>query len=370
MSEAQKYEGPLYKEKATHSKTGDGANQDAQRKHAAKETPRRVSFAVLDDTPRVPGAMPPSRTTADAVDGNKGVNVFEYLVSESTPVATKSIKTMDQTGEGRGKGNGGSLGRDGFSYGADPVRISVEDVTRKASSVEFETPVPKGRKLRSRGETKQPTDKQHGSDKKRKRHAGDVDVGTSSPAEAPSSTKNNVGTPILQHSGLTGGLDRMLRDEDDNAEGHYRDASSPIKRTRRGEKETSREARKARAERLVSSMFGMPGGRYDATSKAMVRPSRKASHQLDSQAGQRYELQQNGRSAADRAHDDEVAQYQRAGQFLSLITKGPESARGMSVHKVLKRLHGQYEDAPNDETDMWRVLRTKRNERGEIVLFL
>jgi cell growth-regulating nucleolar protein len=77
-----------------------------------------------------------------------------------------------------------------------------------------------------------------------------------------------------------------------------------------------------------------------------------------------------------------------AAHFLSLVTKGPESSRGFSVNKVLKRFHREFTDEFDDdrgrdqgrsradrerriedEKDLWRTLRVKQNERGEVVLF-
>ena len=332
-----------------------------QQQTFAKETPRKVNFAPEVTTPRVPGAMP-----ASTVGEEKEVNVFDYLVPEHAPSSTEPMNIIDHAGnnsQGWNKENDGSFG---FSYDSNPIKVSQEGTT----SMEFKTPVSKDKKGRS--QMKQSKNKQASSDKKRKRHADDdVDVDADTSGEAPCSTKNNVGTPVLRHSGLTGGLDRMLRDK--NGGGRYRDGSSPIKRTRRSERETTttkesyRDARRARAERLVSSMFGAPGSRYDAASKAMIRPNQKTRHQRDAdgQSGHDQELQQSSHAYGQ---NDEVARYHAASHFLSLVIKGPESARGMSVHKVLKRLQAQ--NGNDDERDMWRALRVKRNERGEIVLFL
>jgi cell growth-regulating nucleolar protein len=86
-------------------------------------------------------------------------------------------------------------------------------------------------------------------------------------------------------------------------------------------------------------------------------------------------------------HPDEI-QQEMAAHFLSLVTKGPESSRGFSINKVLKRFHKDFTDEfdgdrgrdqgrsradrerrADDEKDLWRTLRLKQNERGEIVLF-
>ena len=66
----------------------------------------------------------------------------------------------------------------------------------------------------------------------------------------------------------------------------------------------------------------------------------------------------------------------RCESFLSFVTKGPGSERGCSVNKALKRWHRDVGDARSshsnridEEKELWRNLRLKRNERGEIVIF-
>jgi cell growth-regulating nucleolar protein len=257
--------------------------------------------------------------------------------------------------------------------------------------------------------------------------------------EAPSSVLNHPGTPMLSHSGLTGGLDRMLRspssdDEDssNNPRRRYQDPSSPLKRTRRDEKEAHGDAGlgisiKNRAERLVSSMFAgssisgssAAGNEPEArkskkahkirnapndeeVSSDALKTKRKISAQIDGDRPSRRlkKVDHPERSYSPRNEDgrevvvyrqennpDEV-QRQMAAHFLSLVTKGPESSRGFSMNKVLKRFHKDFTDEfdgdrgrgqgrsradrerrGDDEKDLWRTLRLKQNERGEIVLF-
>jgi cell growth-regulating nucleolar protein len=93
----------------------------------------------------------------------------------------------------------------------------------------------------------------------------------------------------------------------------------------------------------------------------------------------------------------EELRRERAAQFLAMVNKGPESERGCSLHKTLKRFRrecsssmgsedrdqnqkggergrergrGRRDRKEDDEQDLWRLLRLKRNDRGEIVLFI
>ena len=84
-----------------------------------------------------------------------------------------------------------------------------------------------------------------------------------------------------------------------------------------------------------------------------------------------------GGSVQDTQEDSQLVVYQpRADLLLSFINKGPESERGVSMNKALKRYHRERNamgiglSKAEEEKELWRSLRMKRNERGEIVLFL
>ena len=59
---------------------------------------------------------------------------------------------------------------------------------------------------------------------------------------------------------------------------------------------------------------------------------------------------------------------------MSFITKGPESENGCSLNKALKRYHRERGERglglgkAEEEKELWKSLRFRRNERGEIVL--
>jgi len=65
----------------------------------------------------------------------------------------------------------------------------------------------------------------------------------------------------------------------------------------------------------------------------------------------------------------------RADLFLGFVNKGPESERGCSINKALKRFHRERMESGTsmpksiEEKELWRSLRMRKNERGEIVLF-
>jgi cell growth-regulating nucleolar protein len=86
-------------------------------------------------------------------------------------------------------------------------------------------------------------------------------------------------------------------------------------------------------------------------------------------------LNEDGSVQGDDANQM-VVYKPRAELLLGYINKGPESERGVSMNKALKRYHrdrnamGVGLTRAEEEKELWRSLRMKRNGRGEIVLFL
>lgn len=411
----------------------------------------------------------------------------------------RALARLESGGDDEDKEYDIAYEENGFSYGAEPIKPALYQHEASNVSMNFMTPAPKPKKDRSKKEKRESAVKELArsagttSDKKRKRgqieelnvHAANSRHEEDTPmTDAPSSVLNNAGTPQLAHSGLTGGLNRMMRSsspEDGNenysrGQTRYEDpTSSPIKRTRRQGKETKGDGDglgisiKSRAERLVSSMFG--GGsavsgssgssNQEPPSKALVRTRRRGSsdgetrpsqidihrsrkthkvrHPTDGRVlsasdGRKTKRKTSSHGDTDRPsrrlkqieyrrdsdqsrsrsprgggggdNDRRVvvyrqpnaaeAEFQRemANHFLSLVNKGPDSGRGWSVHKALKRFHRDFpamsgsedrdgergrrhgrnraerERRVEDEKELWRGLRLKRNDRGEVVLFV
>ncbi|KKK14574.1 hypothetical protein ARAM_006315 [Aspergillus rambellii] len=501
ISEDQKYQGALYREKPgknqrkgnnnnNNSKQPARANNGGHRAPYVEDAPdSQVNLPPVAPTPPLPTTETKSKPTKE--DTNP-VNVFDFLVAENTPNASKvslerpkeqmrmvdhapsvfepsqMLSRVDTDGDEENKEYDVAYEENGFSYGAGPIHHPYPNKTA-AVSTEFMTPAPKKKKDRTRRQS--PSNDRSAtttSDKKRKRHTEDHDMeDVDTPMlEAPSSVVNHPGTPMLTHSGLTGGLNRMLRspslDDDDNGgdEGsdsrrrRYQDPSSPLKRTRRDEKDGHGDSGlgisiKNRAERLVSSMFGgssvsgSSAAGNEASAKNLARTrrhsssddehappqievrkskkthrvrnasnghavpedprktKRKSSAQTDGDRPSRRlkQLEYPDRPFSPRDEDGQMVVYrqenipdelqrQMATHFLSLVTKGPESARGFSINKVLKRFHRDFTDEfdgdrgrgqgrsradrerrVDDEKDLFRTLRLKQNDRGEIVVF-
>jgi cell growth-regulating nucleolar protein len=378
----------------------------------------------------------------------------------------------------------------GFSYGAEPIRQQVFADTTNNHSQDFMTPGPKPKgekdKPRSSGSLHVRNDSQNttSSDKKRKRggHVEDLNVSVANNArfeheadtlmtDAPPSANATTG---LTHSGLTGGLNRLMSKSEfppspdySGGSDHHKDPASPLKRSRRDTHKPADDnglgiSIKGRAGRIMSTL-GIAGGIAAAThtngntEKALVRTRRRSSSENDG-SSQRQLVQQkrprkhhkvhgrhtgthssqyvsstqqprhrSRRRSSNHEHHDsnspdgrparrlkaieykshkansttpgsvsdsdapahtnghrpqkssgnpnQLVVYQsRSELFMSFVTKGPESERGCSINKVLKRYHRDLqlsgrEDKAEEEKELWKGLRLRRNERGEVVVF-
>jgi cell growth-regulating nucleolar protein len=242
----------------------------------------------VEDDPEdhVPPAVPdpPPAVPAKPVEP---VNVFDYLVNDDTPNASRTSlggapepMTMKKDApavfaEGKGERALSKAGyrnkeeqvlddnyvEHGFSYGAEPVKpLPYPNLNGSLVSLDFMTPSAKITRAKL-GRTERPshsrTNSGNASDKKRKR--GEVDEqryeleGDTIMPDAPNGANGNGETPVLAHSGLTGSLNRLLShpspslpspeysDERDRAKEpehnnrhsyKHEDPTSPLKRTR------------------------------------------------------------------------------------------------------------------------------------------
>lgn len=384
----------------------------------------------------------------------------------------------------------------GFSYGDGPVH-GGGNMPGNASFASVEVVTPASKKNGSGN-----------ADKKRKRnHVEDIDIAaTRTPANNNAAAGDGDAnmtdapgpTPTLVHSGLTGGLSRLLKSdfppspsysgaEDDNQHQNSRATkesttrphqipTSPSKRTKRNsEKHTTTSKDKHRPRRdsstdhlgLAGKIIGFLGGGASAVStvstgadaeRRLVRTRRRSSsegehngsrrprktHKVHSSTtrqsrtantSSRRRSSEEGKKmksieysngnghveekerrrhrsktgAHDKAKGNELVIYDsdvdidddehdrdheenptthlalsreyRSSLFLSFVTKGPDSEKGCSVNKALKRWHREIAAAAGDagaeidekeveEKELWKGLRLKRNERGEVVVFV
>lgn len=318
----------------------------------------------------------------------------------------------------------------GFTYGGEPVRPSSERYDS------YTTPAPKSKHSRTKSRDTDVETTSKKTDRKRKRNSpSELDM---SLIRAQEERDNMMAeAPPSLHSGLTGGLNRLLaRPEfppspEDSAE-YANSPLSPMKRAKQGNSTAlmraqrdwevqQQKARKAeikeQREHEEKEKKAKERGRdrnrkerHTSTTLVKVRPKKKRDDS-GSKEIRRIRRRQYSSSVSPAPQDRKVLkaiEYRRSGSrsaspdgngqlivrpngdlvptnaetdpradlFMSFITKGPESERGMSVNKALKRYHRERHDdrdrAPSkadEEKELWKNLRLKRNDRGEIVLF-
>ncbi len=269
----------------------------------------------------------------------------------------------------------------GYYYGEDPVPMITEQPL-----IEYITPGPKHRHNDSGESLYGKHDSQKKStDKKRKRaHVEELDLAAARrPSQEPEVLMADA-PPAILHSGLTGGLNRLLSKSKFPPSPDYSNGDpsppSPVKRSKRA---------------INGKGEGLSRGRNGTLVKVRKRrssdESRPRKHQRSHHSPEHHSRHERpkqkaiedrpGRKAieypSESHHDDsqQVIVYKsRAELFMSFVTKGPESEQGYSVHKALKRYHRERGELGlrlgkgDEEKELFKHLRLRRNERGEVVV--
>ena len=396
VTEEQKYQGSLYKEKPAKQ-----AKKSVKISEPPSQTPRKAyiedapdedtgyAVAVVDAPPAAPtppSAVPPAQ--------NQSINVFDFLVPSDTPNASRtslevtkeSVKIVEQSSSTISKGHQpAGLGIDeeayekyGFTYGTEPVPVA-----KGRSKVEYFTPAPKSAHMHkpSADSTYSLEDSERKStDKKRKRaHAEDLELtAPRRPNHETDDIMDDAPPPIL-HSGLTGGLGRLLTkskfepmDEPPNSD---HGLPSPVKHLIKPpavkEKDRGRKA----------GMVWVKVRKRQSSDESRPRKQHRSHHESDKHSHHDHRPKRKAieyPTQSQQANDSQqqlVLYKTRAQLFSSFVIKGPESEQGYSLHKALKRYHrergdeGLGLDKADEERELFKALRLKRNDRGEIVVF-
>lgn len=191
--------------------------------------------------------------------------------------------------------------------------------------------------------------------------------------------------PPILHSGLTGGLKGLLSrpsvfpPSPDYSGGDF-DASpgSPLKKTKHSKRD--RERGRGRVDTISNNIMSLITS-TPSREHSEDRPRRKKHHrrreESERPARKMIEYQPMGGDVIPEDSGNQMVLFRpRAELLLDFVNKGPESERGVSMNKALKRYHRERDASgtslprAEEEKELWRSLRMKRNERGEIVLFL
>ncbi|CBX90330.1 hypothetical protein IAQ61_001826 [Plenodomus lingam] len=317
----------------------------------------------------------------------------------------------------------------GFAYGSEPLRPSNERYDS------YTTPAPKSKHMRTRSRDTDVETTSKKTDRKRKRKSSPTELDLSLVRAREQGDTTMSDAPPSFHTGLTGGLNRLLaRPEfppspDDSGE-FANSPLSPIKRAKQGDskallraqkdwevqqpkqrktetkaresgekkekKERGRERNRERIERKNGTALVKirPKKKREESTKESRRQRRRqysssVSPPPDREAVKAIEYRPSGSDSPAPNVDGQLMVRpngdlasivpdadSRAGLFMSFITKGPDSERGISINKALKRYHRERSDhrervpsKMDEEKELWKDLRLRKNERGEIVLF-
>lgn len=468
ISEDQKYQGKLYKEKkpkGQHQKKDSAYHDDSQAltapHHAYVEdaTEAGNSLAVVDAPPRAP-TPPPAPYSLGYHEQQQAaiedVNVFDFLEASETPNPSKTHVPADESRmiedsqppayvetstpaisdvmKFQLADDDDTFAKTGFSYGGEPVRPSRERYDSYA------TPAPKAKHSRTKSRDTDVETTTKKTDRKRKRNSPtQLDMSLVRAQEERDTLMSDA--PPMLHSGLTGGLGRLLArpqfpPSPDDSGDYANSPLSPMKRAKQGnskallraqqefdvleqkarkadikarkekeEKEKEKKDKKAkergrerdRIERHASSALVKirPKKKREDSGKEVRRIRRRQYSSSVSPAPQdrkpmkaiEYHRSDSRSMSPEgdgqlivRPNGDLVSAATgmdpRADLFMSFITKGPESERGMSMNKALKRYHRERHDTRDrspskaeEEKELWKNLRLRRNDRGEVVLF-
>ncbi|KAF5020622.1 hypothetical protein F66182_7329, partial [Fusarium sp. NRRL 66182] len=404
MTEDQKYQGALYKDKKNKKQKHSHPNYnptDSQLNYAQEQPTTNTQtiandnaasmnhYAYVEDVPEdqfgwaeyeessddeSPDGPPPEAPTPPSAAPEPHVDVFEFLVGTGqTPNASNmNLETCQDLPDAEPST---SLVRyepknDDYGFMDDEsdndAQPAVEYGSAPVPATQFVTPIPKSDRRKTRSSTEK-------KDKKRKRlHV-----------EVPSDQVMTDAPPVL-HSGLTGGLNRMMRPvfppSPDYSGGDVPDVSpaSPLKKSKH-----SKHHKHSKNETAGHSIFGMiAGSKTKAKSKSKPKSSKtkktssskNVSHK--DKKPQLIEYRPHSKDGKTDPSEGQVILFKpRADVFLSFVDKGPESEKGVSLNKVLKRFHREREATGSElgkgkeEKELWRSLRLRQNEHGEVVLF-
>ena len=403
----------MYKEKPSKEekkkvKVADVKPQKSRKAYvedAEDDDADKHAITIVDPPP--PAPEPPVSASEKA----EPINVFDFLVTGDTPNASttelppkegmKMVKNapsiFGEVQNSTEKGDDDSLyENNGFTYGSEPITVK-----KAKQEIEYITPAPKHQhKPSTEAIYGLENPERKSTDKKRKRlHVEELDLTEarrpSVELEADIVMIEAPSAPIL-HSGLTGGLNRLLSKSKFPPSPEYSNGdpspTSPVRRS----KQITAAKEKDRGRKSSSGVSRTAGGQLVRIRKRRTsdesRPRKQhrsehhthSSHNSEHHPKPQKTIEHPKRKAIEyhphsRQDDDSqqlIVYKTRAELFMSFVTKGPDSEQGYSMHKALKRYHrergeqGLGLEKVDEEKELFKGLRLRRNDRGEGVVLL
>lgn len=376
MTEEQKYQGALYKNKK--AKTTPTNTQSAQKDMAYAAYVEEVAdYEGWEDVP----AAPPHAPSPPATFG--GFNVFDYQVNATPSASTVAIPQA--VGPAQEPAESTELVR--YEYKREPYQDIDADMMADdealiqygsgpvpAEANSYDTPAPRRERKKASKEDKK--------DKKRKRlHVDTRDL------EMPDA-------PIL-HSDLTGGLNRLMsRPHAFPPSPDYSGSGGEVAENPASPLKKSKHSKHHKSSRPDSGIFsGITSMLASGNSKTATK-SKKRKHTSTTTSASTKKRHSHTSKRLEGAKEVKMLEYNKndegesrdgpgtlvvykpqADLFFSLVKKGLDSHRGCSVSKALRRYHRERSNTGHDvsrsreEKELFRSLRLRRNEQGEIVLY-
>lgn len=336
------------------------------------------------------------------------MNVFDFLVNEDTPNASKvslggthaqmemkpharplfEPNPQSASDSGTDHQYDSAYERHGYTYGADPVPSNAS-----SKQIEYKTPGPKHLSQTNNHGSVYELDgaERKSTDKKRKRqHVEELDLTAARPPSRQEldSVMVDASAPVL-HSGLTGGLNRLLSkptklppSPEYSNSSQQQDPSPPtvVKRTKRVVTTHDGERIRKTASGALVRVRKITASRRPSDESNRPRKHHRSSKEEHGDSHRDIRPKRTLRTIEHHPpsrHEDEqqmIVYRTRAEYFLSFVTKGLESEHGCSINKALKRYHREREERglglgkQEEEKELWKSLRVRKNERGEVVI--
>jgi cell growth-regulating nucleolar protein len=359
---------------------GDGADKDAtsqalvtrhtylEERHTATAT----AVALVDAPPEAP--EPP-----------KNINVFDFLVADGEDDAWESERDDDDDMRPEKYDRHQAYVEDGFAYGSTPItstlhRFSSHTELRKKN----ETPAAKPGHSRNLSMDSASGKK---SGKRKRGHPEGLDL-----------SKGDIDMtdiPANLHSGLTGGINRLLSltrglPPSPDLSGDANSPQSPLKRSKRERDSSHRREKKPRRKsdsdrdrdekrKKISSAkdvvkrdrYGNPILERRRSRKRSASPSAPNSSPNTRHKKQLKAIEYPGHSEVQEDMSQALVRIEHApttksvDMFLTCLAKGSETDEGVSLWKALKRWR---KDGGSGEKELWKRLKIRANEEGDLVL--
>lgn len=378
MTEEQKYQGALYKNKKAKTATTNTQSAQKDMAHAAYVE----DVADYEGWEDVPTTLPHAPSPPAAFGG---FNVFDYQVDATPSASTVAIPQVGAPAPApEPAAESTELVRyeykketyqdiDADMMADDEALVQYGSGPVQAESSSFHTPAPKRDRKKASKEDKK--------DKKRKRlHVDTRDL------DMPDA-------PVL-HSDLTGGLNRLMsRPHAFPPSPDYSGSGGEVNENPASPLKKSKHSKHHKSSRPESGIFtGIASMLASGNSKPATKAKKRKSTSTSTSASTKKRHSHTSKRL-EGAKEVKMLEYNKGDEgesrdgpgtmvvfkphadlFLSLIKKGPDSERGCSVNKALKRYHRERSSTGRaaksiEEKELFRSLRLRRNDQGEIVLF-